>query len=232
MTILYLIRHGETGGNFEGRFQGIIDNPLNESGIRQAQMLGEAFSLSRVDVLYTSPLQRARRTAEIIAEMHGLEKLTPIVEPGLTELDGGLLEGRKFSELAKEYPEVMEAMHTHPATMECPGGESMRDVSERIVKTIDHLVSQNKGKVIAAVSHGIIISSYIHFASGKSFEEMPNCMVANASVSKFLFNDDLIVCMEYADDRRHMQHGTYLTTKGFEQQECPNPDPYAVENQN
>lgn len=43
MTILYLIRHGETGGNYEGRFQGIIDNPLNEYGIRQAKMLGEAF---------------------------------------------------------------------------------------------------------------------------------------------------------------------------------------------
>ena len=55
MTILYLIRHGETGGNFEGRFQGITDNPLNESGIRQAQMLGEAFSLTKIDLLYTSP---------------------------------------------------------------------------------------------------------------------------------------------------------------------------------
>ena len=56
MTILYLIRHGETGGNYEGRFQGIIDNPLNEYGIRQAKMLGEAFSLSKIDVLYTSCL--------------------------------------------------------------------------------------------------------------------------------------------------------------------------------
>ena len=197
MTILYLIRHGETGGNYEGRFQGIIDNPLNEYGIRQAKMLGEAFSLSKIDVLYTSPLQRAKKTAEIIAEMHGLE-----------------------------------AMHSCPASMECPGGESMRDVSERIVKTIDRLVEQNKGKVIVAVSHGIIISSYIHFASGKPFEEMSNSMVANASVSKFLFNDDMIVCMEYADDRRHMKHGTYLETTGFEKHECPNPDPYAVENQN
>ncbi|MFR8051015.1 MAG: histidine phosphatase family protein [Negativibacillus massiliensis] len=232
MTILYLIRHGETGGNYEGRFQGIIDNPLNEYGIRQAKMLGEAFSLSKIDVLYTSPLQRAKKTAEIIAEMHGLEKLSPIVDEGLIELNGGLLEGRKFSELAKEYPEVMEAMHSCPASMECPGGESMRDVSERIVKTIDRLVEQNKGKVIVAVSHGIIISSYIHFASGKPFEEMSNSMVANASVSKFLFNDDMIICMEYADDRRHMKHGTYLETTGFEKHECPNPDPYAVENQN
>lgn len=61
MTILYLIRHGETGGNYEGRFQGIIDNPLNEYGIRQAKMLGEAFSLSKIDVLYTSPLQPGQK---------------------------------------------------------------------------------------------------------------------------------------------------------------------------
>ncbi len=228
MTILYLVRHGETGGNFEGRFQGITDNPLNEAGIRQAQMLGMALSLSQVNVLYTSPLLRARQTAEIIAQMHGLQKLTPIVEPGLIELNGGKLEGQKFSDIAKEYPEVMDAMHNHPATLECPGGETMRQVSERVVKTIDHLVEQNRGKVIVAVSHGILISSYIHFASGRPFEEMSTCMVANASVSKFLFNEEMIVCMEYADDRRHMTHGSYLTTKSFDQPEPENPDPYAV----
>ena len=72
MTVLYLIRHGETGGNSEGRFQGIIDNPLNFSGINQAQMLGMAFSLSKIDLLYTSPLLRAKQTAEIIASMHGM----------------------------------------------------------------------------------------------------------------------------------------------------------------
>lgn len=231
MTVLYLIRHGETGGNSEGRFQGIIDNPLNFSGINQAQMLGMAFSLSKIDLLYTSPLLRAKQTAEIIASMHGMEKLTPIVEPGLIELNGGLLEGRRFSELAEEYPEVIEAMNWHPAALECPQGESMRDVSERIVGTVNRLVRENKGKVILAVSHGIIISSYIHAVSGKPFEEMSNGMVANASVSKFLFNDDMIACMEYADDRRHMEKGTYITTRGFEREKCPNPDPYAAENQ-
>ena len=123
MTILYLIRHGETGGNFEGRFQGIVDNPLNENGIRQAQMLGTAFSAAKIDVLYTSPLIRARQTAGIIAEMHGMKKLVPVVEPGLIELNGGLLEGRRFSELSKEYPEVIQAMYTHPAALECPGGD-------------------------------------------------------------------------------------------------------------
>lgn len=230
MTILYLIRHGETGGNFEGRFQGIVDNPLNENGIRQAQMLGTALSAAKIDVLYTSPLIRARQTAGIIAEMHGMKKLVPVVEPGLIELNGGLLEGRRFSELSKEYPEVIQAMYTHPAALECPGGETMRQVSERIVKTIHKIVSSNKGKTIVAVSHGIIISSYIHFASGKPFEEMSNGMVANASVSKFLYNDDLIVCMEYADDRRHMKNGSYLSTSGFDSEKCPNPDPYAAEN--
>lgn len=216
MTILYLIRHGETGGNSEGRFQGIVDNPLNEAGIRQAQMLGMAFSLSKIDKIYTSPLKRARQTAQIIAEMYGMDKLTPVVEEGLTEMNGGVLEGRRFSELAREYPDVIEAMHTHPAAMVCPQGESMRGVSERMVGTIDRMVTQNKGKVLLAVSHGIAISSYIHFASGKPFEEMTNEMIANASVSKFIFNDDLIVYMEYANDRRHMERGNYLATTGFE----------------
>ena len=104
MTILYLIRHGETGGNFEGRFQGMWDNPLNESGIRQAQMLGMAFSLSQVDVLYTSPLLRARQTAEIIAQMHGLQKLTADCRAGADRIKRSELEGRRFSELRKSTP--------------------------------------------------------------------------------------------------------------------------------
>ena len=128
-----------------------------------------------------------------------------------------------------EYPEVMQAMQHAPAQLCCPGGESMKQLSERIVQTVDRIVRQNQGKVIVAVSHGIVISSYIHFVSGKPFEQMSNGMVANASVSKFLFNDDLIVCMEYADDRRHMKNGTYLTTRGFEANQIENPDPYAVE---
>ena len=128
-----------------------------------------------------------------------------------------------------EYPEVMQAMQYAPAQLCCPGGESMKQLSERIVQTVDRIVRQNQGKVIVAVSHGIVISSYIHFVSGKPFEQMSNGMVANASVSKFLFNDDLIVCMEYADDRRHMKNGTYLTTRGFEANQIENPDPYAVE---
>jgi broad specificity phosphatase PhoE len=197
--------------------------------MQQAQMLGMAFSLSRVDVLYTSPLLRARQTAQMIAQMHGLQKLEPVVEPGLSELDGGLLEGRRFDELVVEYPQVMQAMYHAPAQLCCPGGESMKQLSERIVQTVDRIVRQNQGKVIVAVSHGIVISSYIHFVSGKPFEQMSNGMVANASVSKFLFNDDLIVCMEYADDRRHMKNGTYLTTRGFEPNQIENPDPYAVE---
>lgn len=192
-------------------------------------MLGMAFSLSRVDVLYTSPLLRARQTAQMIAQMHGLQKLEPVVEPGLSELDGGLLEGRRFDELAVEYRQVMQAMYHAPAQLCCPGGESMKQLSERIVQTVDRIVRQNQGKVIVAVSHGIVISSYIHFVSGKPFEQMSNGMVANASVSKFLFNDDLIVCMEYVDDRRHMKNGTYLTTRGFEPNQIENPDPYAVE---
>ena len=160
MTILYLIRHGETAGNSEGRFQGIVDNPLNESGMQQSQMLGMAFSLSRVDVLYTSPLLRARQTAQMIAQMHGLQKLEPVVEPGLSELDGGLLEGRRFDELAVEYPQVMQAMYHAPAQLCCPGGESMKQLSERIVQTVDRIVRQNQGKVIVAVSHGTV--SYTH----------------------------------------------------------------------
>lgn len=218
MTILYLIRHGETGGNSEGRFQGIIDNPLNETGIEQAERLGMTFSLADLDVIYTSPLERARQTAQIIAQMHGLKKLTPIPKKGLMEMNGGLLEGKRFSDIEKEYPEVLEAMNHHLASLQCPQGESMKELYHRISQTINQIVEDNRGQVIVAVSHGIAISAYIHYASGKPFDEMPNCMIANASINKCVFDDDGNVTIEYLDDCRHMKEGSYLKIRNKHQE--------------
>ena len=189
MTTLYLIRHGETGGNSEGRFQGIVNNPLNESGIGQAQNLGEYFSQKTIDAIYTSPLTRSVQTASIIAQMNQKKSLEPIVEQGLIEMNGGRLEGMKFADIGKNYPEVMKSIRGNLSALECPGGDSIRQVYDRISKTINHIIEENEGKTVVVVSHGIAIAAYIHFASRKPFEEMPNDLIENATAVCFHIED-------------------------------------------
>ena len=84
MTTLYLIRHGTTDANANGIFQGVLDLPLNDLGLKQARALGERFKDIDVDVLYCTPLQRTRQTAE---GLRGDKDLPILVEPGIVEVD-------------------------------------------------------------------------------------------------------------------------------------------------
>lgn len=92
MTTLYLIRHGTTDANANGIFQGVLDLPLNELGLRQAEALGKRFENIELDALYCTPLTRTRQTAE---GLRGSKELPILVEPGIIEVDGGLMEAKK-----------------------------------------------------------------------------------------------------------------------------------------
>lgn len=209
MTTLYLIRHGETDGNLSEQFQGIIDNPLNNTGLLQAKLVGEAMKDFPLDVIYSSPLKRALQTAEAIANHHAL---TPILHKGLQEIHGGDLEGRRIEELLQEYPECINNMMHKPALVSCPGGETMRQVFDRASCTIAEIVQDNIGKTIAVTSHGCLISAYLHFVSRKPFEDMPRLIVANTAINKFVYNDDLMSELIFSNEHSHLTEGKYIHT--------------------
>ena len=187
VTTLYLVRHGETDSNIERRFQGRRDIPLNENGRHQSELLGQAMKDCRIDEIFSSYLARAKETAEKIACFHQEQSVT--ICPGLEEVDVGDVQGQYLDVIAKEMPELFRCMSEDQVHLQYPGGESCRDVYDRITKTIAQLVEQNRGKTIVVVSHGFAIQMYLHYASGKAFEEMGNYIVANTSRSKFLFED-------------------------------------------
>ena len=100
MTELLLVRHGETEWNAGEIFRGRADVHLNEKGVVQAKLLGEYLSNSRLEAVYSSPLQRAVLTAERIAEPHSLDVRT---EPGFIDLDYGEWQGMSLTEVKKIY---------------------------------------------------------------------------------------------------------------------------------
>lgn len=152
MVRLFLIRHGETLANREFRYIGSRDDALSETGEMQAAQLGTALAPLPIATVYSSPLQRARVTAEAIAAPHKLEVQ---LASELRENDYGAWEGLSHAEvLARGAEEArLLAAWEKDATVAPPGGESFADLYQRVRAFVDQLASTHAGKSIALVSH-------------------------------------------------------------------------------
>jgi len=169
MIHLFLIRHGETDWNRLGRFQGARDIPLNEEGRRQAEALARNWD-QKFDVLFTSPLSRARETAAVLAESRGLAVEQP--DPRLAERAYGEGEGLTLAERKERFGD-------HVPGMEAP--ESVRARGWDFLQSIEH----RDGR-FAAVSHGGLINALLWSISGGAVGT-GRSLLANASVSEVVF---------------------------------------------
>src|SRR6266851_6127289 len=134
---LYLIRHGEVEGAAAGRLLGRTDTPLSERGMAQAHQLAEELSVTGLAVVYSSDLQRARMTAEIIARRGNLK-----VEESSAwrEIDMGEWEGRTVAALHDDAPQLVEQLFADPALFKYPHGESFADFTARVRGALDQLM--------------------------------------------------------------------------------------------
>jgi len=140
---LYIVRHGQTDWNLEGRIQGDTDNPLNETGLGQAQTVGEQLGQITLDHVYPSGLKRAIQTAEAIA---GNAPITP--DPRLNERSRGIYEGRVAAEVNDEFRPRFAALDD-----DMDGGESLRSISERISEATREIVERHMGETVMVVGH-------------------------------------------------------------------------------
>ncbi|WP_258360481.1 alpha-ribazole phosphatase [Moorella sulfitireducens (nom. illeg.)] len=150
-TRVYLVRHGETEWNNSGRYQGHSDVALSPRGRQQAELLRERLRHIPLDVVYSSDLSRARETAASIAAPHGLGVK---VTAGLREINFGAWEGMTHEEIVASFPCEWEAWRQDPASTIVPGGESFRQVKERVWQAFNGIVRHEKGRRILLVAHG------------------------------------------------------------------------------
>lgn len=181
MSAIYLVRHGETAFNRDGRGLGRSDIALTDLGERQAEAVGRAFSGVPIARVYSSPLVRARTVAEAIGRMADVPVET---REELTEMDVGETEGLDFSHMRAAFPEFIRAWAgPHAVDTPLPGGESLRDVAARIAALAAGLRDAANGGVVIA-SHNFVIKSLLCTLLDVPLENFRAFQVDLASISE------------------------------------------------
>ena len=181
MTTFLLVRHGahgRLGRHLDGRRPGVH---LSDEGRGQAQSLAGRLArrlAGRVTAVQSSPLERARETAEPIAAALGL----PVtLDPGLVEIDLGDWSGRSFEEL-----QPLEAWNSARSTARTPAGDTMRAAQARILDRIDALRIAAPEGTYVLVSHADPIKAALVYALGLSLDDLPRFEVSPASLSRIV----------------------------------------------
>lgn len=151
---IYLLRHGETAWNLDGRLQGQRDSALTEFGRRQAQQLGDLlaahFHDGKLPPFQVSPLGRAQETANLLRSRFAGLPAPYLIEPRLTEVGFGDWEGQTFDEIEAEWDDLIDAYDDLDWLFEAPGGEGY----DQAVMRVESWLADQAGALIA-VTHGL-----------------------------------------------------------------------------
>ncbi|MFD5214787.1 histidine phosphatase family protein [Microbacterium sp. NPDC058345] len=180
MTLLTLVRHGQTDWNLERRIQGTTDIPLNDTGRADARAAAAALTGLRPDAIYASPLVRARETAHIIAGELGLA--APAITRGLREREFGDGEGMLVADYLTRYGDWNAGV---------PGAETLAQVRDRALDSLERIDrasrrrSAPRAESIVVVSHGGVIRALLMHVSGGTLPREGD-VLRNGSVHRFV----------------------------------------------
>lgn len=179
-----LLRHGQTDWNIDFLLQGVTDIPMNPTGFEQIRLAARAIRKSDWDIVLTSPLERARQTAEIIQTEVGFESV--LEEPLLIERSFGEAEGLSHDQWRQKYSNLDRI----------PGGESKSELALRSQLLLDTIATEFAGLRVLAVSHGALIRTLVAIASKN---ELPRDgeRLGNASMNIIGYQDNTWHVIDY-----------------------------------
>ncbi len=184
---LFVIRHAESEWNPIGRYQGLKNPDLSERGQKQAQILAEALKDKGIELIYTSPLLRTKRTAQILAETLNV----PLIEDRrVIEIDHGVWSGKLVEEVKREFPEMFETWIKEPWKVNFPEGENLLEVYKRVKDFVDEIKKKHEGQTVAVVSHTVPIRALYCAALNLPIEYFWSFGCDNASYSIIKFEED------------------------------------------
>ena len=197
-TRILAIRHGETAWNIESRIQGHTDIPLNDTGLWQADRVAQALRGEPVQAIYSSDLQRARVTAEAIAQA---QQLALLLEPGLRERHFGHLEGLTRDEIAQRWPNQTRRWLARDPAFGPDSGETLQAFYDRCVGALVQLARRHPGECIAVVAHGGVLDCFYRASQGIALDEPRAWKVGNATINRLLYSPEGFTLVDWADDQ-------------------------------
>jgi broad specificity phosphatase PhoE len=185
---LFAVRHGATEWS-GARFAGWRDIPLSEAGRGQCAAVARALADSQAAAVWTSPLERARVTAEILAKPH---RLGVRQDAAFREMRFGPWEGLTREEVAARFPGEWEVWRTSPSRLSVPGAESLPAVGERVAAGLDALRAEHDGQTVILVTHAIVIRLLVLAALGLGPDRLWTVDAAPGGISELEYREDWV----------------------------------------
>ena len=204
VTKLFLIRHGQSAGNAEGRFGGHSATPLSDLGCEQARLAAAALAKENINAIYSSDLLRAVQTAEPLARMLGIEIVT---STALRERNVGVLEGLTFDESKAAHPDDYYALVNRNIHHVITDGESYRHLLNRITAELRDILRQHRGERIAIFTHtGALCFMTLHLlgAIHRNTKQTPWIITSNCGINRFEVRGPRNIRVLALNDTRHL----------------------------
>lgn len=204
MALLYLVRHGETTWNREGRFQGQADAPLSERGQEQARRVAERLGRAGIGLVVASDLSRARDTARAVA---GAANVELALEPAFRELSFGAWQGYTRKEIEARFGDAFARYLKDPDNAWPEGGESFPEAMERVRSAADRLLRARPEERMAWVMHGGSIRALLCSYLGWPVPRRGVYRLDNAGVSLLELRPGAgagFVSLHYMNDTHHL----------------------------
>lgn len=187
ITTIYMVRHGETPWNVEGRYQGQLDPPLTDKGLWQARSTASELAPLGFEAIYSSDLARARQTAEALATETGLSIR---LDSRLREIHQGEWQGVLIGDIREAWPDEIDGWENDPWNHHPPGGESLQAQQARVFAAFDDIAAQHPGGKIAVFTHKLPIALLKIRFQAYSPEQIWSLLPANAAWEIFEVNSD------------------------------------------
>jgi broad specificity phosphatase PhoE len=208
VTTIVLVRHGHTafnkGGPEHDQFRGTSDIPLDDRGLLEAEATARAVATRwQPAAVYSSPLQRAMKTADAIARQCGL---SPIPEPALLDINYGSLgwTGLTVSEAALQQPRLVDAWLNAPEKFRAPDGDSLQGIRRRVTHLLKRLALLHNGETIVLVSHDLVIRLALLAAMGLPTHDFWRIRQDTCAIN-VLQHQDGVFFLALVNDTGHIQ---------------------------
>ena len=195
--LIYIVRHGETKSNEEGYLQGWSDDPLNSNGVDLAEITGKGMREIKFDECISSPLKRARQTAEIILK-NNKHAVPMYFDNRIMEINMGSWERKKFRPGECEVDAVqLRTFFTDPFSFAgYPGGESIYDVCKRTQSFLKEIIARDDGKTYLVTTHGFALRAMLHYLYENSEDFWHGHVPYNCSVNVIEANNGNVRIIE------------------------------------